>query len=842
MLGLSVSAQKVSFSFKKTPLPAVLKRLNSASDRYKIFFIYDELEDFTVTTDIRNRSIPDAVREAIGYYPMRVSFGDSIISVECAHKEQGRLIGRIVDNHGLPVEFANIALLNLADSSYITGGVSNANGDFVIPCSAPRVLAKVSFVGCKTFYKRCNVGNIGTLKLSPEAIILKGVTIKSNLPKTQIRNDAMVTMVSGTILEKSGTVEDLLNHIPLVDASNGSVEVFGRGTAEIYINGRKLRDNNELQQMTSEDIRQVEVVNNPGARYDASTKAVIRIRTKRRQGEGFGFRETAELRNYYGWGMKEQIDMNYRRGGLDISGRLSGKKTTGGGDLFNIIDTYLDKRWHQENTSNPSSYSLQGVAMLQANYVLNDNNSMGIRYEYSRIPKQKQWGMFNSTLWKDGNLEENNESDLLSVDRISRHGVNAYYNGKLGNWSIDFNADGLWIKTDGMSYAKETTMTNNGKEENRTVKPYKSNDNTLLAAKLMAERPLSGGTICLGGEISTNIRNNGYTDESGLTISDKSKVEESIFAGFMEYSRKFGRINAIAGLRYEHVNSDYYLYGVRQDEQSRRYADLFPSLNLSATFGKVSLSLGYSNDIARPAYNNLSSEVMYLNRYTYQGGNPTLRPSYTHNIVLTAAYSYWLLVIGHKHIKDDWANVFKTYGDNPSIAYFYPANINSYDYFYCALTASPTIWGIWNPKITAMLDAQDYSMDTPSGHTRLNHPSVTIKWNNIIKLPWNIRFEANITFSSNGDHKNYRTKNCNVWSSISLRRDFCKNRLSVQIKADDPFELMKSTVDIYSENRIFRSFFNDSQRNLIIKAVYKFNVSRDKYKGRGAGNAEKNRL
>lgn len=837
------TAQKINRSFRKEPLPEVLKYLDKMSERYSIFFIYDELEDFTVTADIRNKNIPDAVREAIGFYPMRVTFGDSIIKVECSRKEENRLIGRVVDEHGQSVGFANIVLLNPSDSSYMTGGVSNANGDFVIPCDLRRVLVKVSFVGYKTYLNIYNVGKIGTLKLQPETIMLKGVTVKSNLPKTYIRNDAMVTYVTGTILEKSGTTEDLLNNIPLVDVSDGNVEVFGRGAAEIYINGRKLQDNTELQQIASENIRYVEVVNNPGARYQASTKAVIRIKTKRPQGEGFGFTENAKLNYDRGLnGIQEQTDMNYRKGGLDISGRITARKNTDKEHKQNIIDTYLSSRWHHVSDFTRNTTTIKGTAMLQANYVINEDNSFGARYEFSRQPRMKEWGTYQSELYQDDTKTESSISVIEDNNRTGKHGLNVYYNGKAGNWTLDFNADGLWIASKGWSLSEEEISGGDYMKEEVEVKSEKNYHNTLVAAKLTAEHELFGGKLCIGGEVSGNTRNNGYTDESGLTVDDKSKVHERIIAGFMEYSLTVGRFEAVAGLRYENVNSDYYLYGVRQNEQSRRYNDWFPNFSLSGKIGKAFVQLSFSNDIERPGYDYLSNAVLYLNRYTYQKGNPLLRPMYAKNIILNVSYSYWLLSAGYRYIKDDYNGVFDIYNSDPSISVYYLDNMEPHRRLFLSVSASPKIGNIWYPKITASVIMQDYEADTPDGKKPFNRPKAVIKWNNTVNMPWKLRLDANLLFVPRGDLMNYRISKSYLWSEFGLRRDFLKDCLSLQMKVYDPFKIMKTRTDIYSGKTVYQNINNDAHAAVSLRAVYKFNVTRDKYKGKGAGNAEKNRL
>ena len=137
--------------FNGTSLSKALIELDQSTKRYDISFVYDELEDFTVTKTIkRGRSVPDAVREVCGFYPVRVSDKGHDILVECIRKDRTKLMGRLVGPDRQPVAYANIALFSPSDTSYIGGGVSNEAGDFVIPCSATQAKVRISYVGFKT--------------------------------------------------------------------------------------------------------------------------------------------------------------------------------------------------------------------------------------------------------------------------------------------------------------------------------------------------------------------------------------------------------------------------------------------------------------------------------------------------------------------------------------------------------------------------------------------------------------------------------------------------------------------------------------------------------------------
>ena len=176
------SAQRISRSYQDMSLSEVLKDLNAASDRYEVNFIYDELEDFRVTTTLHRSTLPNAVRQVVGFYPMRVTETDSVITVECIHKTDLHLTGTIIDEQGQPVAYANIAVLNPADSTLLCGGVSNESGVFVIPIDQPNILARISYVGYKTIYKQCNNTELGTIRMHPETQMLKGVTVEGLMP------------------------------------------------------------------------------------------------------------------------------------------------------------------------------------------------------------------------------------------------------------------------------------------------------------------------------------------------------------------------------------------------------------------------------------------------------------------------------------------------------------------------------------------------------------------------------------------------------------------------------------------------------------------------------------
>ena len=180
-LAETATAQRITRNFQNVSMSDALKYIQQQTGNHKIVFIYNELEDFTVTTSVKNKPVPDAIRQIIGFYPIQIIMGDNNdIYVECIHKTEHHLKGMVVDENNLPLPYANVTLLNPADSTMVGGGVTNESGRFVIPNDHGKVIARITYVGYKTEHRLCNRDNVGTIKMQPDQFALSGVTIKGS--------------------------------------------------------------------------------------------------------------------------------------------------------------------------------------------------------------------------------------------------------------------------------------------------------------------------------------------------------------------------------------------------------------------------------------------------------------------------------------------------------------------------------------------------------------------------------------------------------------------------------------------------------------------------------------
>lgn len=751
--------------------------------------------------------------------------------------------GKLIDENSKPLSYANVVLLSLPDSVFVNGTISGEDGSFTLEATSENQIVQISFLGYKTVYKPINPANIGIVQLVSDTQVLGNVVVKANLPVTRIKGDAMVTGVAGTALEKAGTAEQMLDKIPNVTSKNGEINVFGRGTPEIYVNSRKLLDNSELDRLSAENIKSVEVVNNPGARYGANVTSVIRIITKKAEGEGFGFDNRAMFQYNREWSALEQLNFNYRKNGWDLSGMLYGSRMYGWISKKLVQDTYLQEHWQQKSSTFNDWTSRNFNAQLTVNYTFNENSAFGIRYDYHKTPYYKSLMETNTNVFRDGVLSENTCSPNIIDKGSEYHQVNAYYNGKIKNWSIGLNLDGYWDKSDKASYLDEKTELADGSDNNRYVSIFNDIENTLYAAKLILSRPVWGGELSFGGEYTYTNRRNINLNPEGVVSDDNSRIRENMGAAFVEYSRKFGSVQALAGLRYEYNVSDYFEKNIRVDEQSKNFSNLFPTISIATPINHLNLQLAYRTDIARPSYWDLRSSMLLINKYTYETGNPLLNPKFTHNLTLGATYRWLQLSVGYNRVENDILNVTCLYDENnPTIMLMSLANAEAYDKIFASVTLSPTI-GIWKPQWKFQLNKQWFDIQTPQGNLSLNNPMGTIIWNNNLSLPWGFMLDADFMYKSKGDRTNGRFLKPSWRMDLSLQKSLLNDKLNIRLDVTNLFNLHKRDFMMYVSN-MQTMHLTEEPNNCTVRLTvrYKFNTTKSKYKGTGAGDSQKSRM
>ena len=750
--------------------------------------------------------------------------------------------GKIVDEKGEPLAFANVVLLNRQDSAFVKGVVSGEDGHFAIDSACNNGIIKVTSVGYKTAWKDCTGENAGVIKMVVDSKVLGEVVVKSSLPKTILKNGGMTTTIAGSVLEKAGTMEHLLDRIPNVSAQNGNIKVFGRGEPIIYINGRQMRDRSELDRLSSDNIKSVEVIANPGARYAASTKAVIRITTKKIRGDGFGFDATTEgsydeKKNAGGYA---RLNLYYRRNGLELGAYAYGSKQSSPDEKDLQQMTYLDKTLNQQDRTRWKNKTETFSSRLNASYQFDDNNSLGASISFLRNPKLQTDGKTEGSVLRDEVLTETTTYIRSEFGQNSNWSSNVYYVGKVGKLGIDFNTDWFWSKGNNKNNIDEHYQEVNSEIQNQLVSSTTSKYNRLIASKMVLSYPLFGGDLSVGGEYSFTNRNTNYAIIPN-TLADNviDRIKEGMASAFVTYNRDFGKLNMEAGLRYENVDFKYYDDSQYMAEQSKTYGEWFPSLSLSMPIGNVQMQLSYAADIDRPNYWVLRSGVQYSNHYTYETGNPFLVSEISRNISYDLAYKWLTFNLTYEHVSDPIYQTVETYKDNAAIGLMRMINGKSYNNVTSTLNLQPT-FGIWHPMLSAMVEKQWFELQTRDGQY-LNKPVAMFRFNNTFDTKWAM-FSVMMTYITKGYEENHYIYKPMFNTDLSIYKGFLKDCLTLQLYVSDVFGTNDSHI-IGKYGKLKETVFDEFSTSKISLTVrYKFNVTRSKYKGTGAGDRQKNRM
>ena len=752
---------------------------------------------------------------------------------------QAQLKGTLIDEDQQPIEFANIALYSLPDSVMITGAVSDEKGGFTLNGNGTdtvNAFLKISFIGYETQTVPAIDGQ--TIVMIAEAFTLNEVVINGNLPKIRLRNDALVTTVQHSVLSKAGTANDVLKRLPSLTGDDGEFSVFGKGEAKIYINNREMRNVSELDILNSADIKDVEIVNNPGARYDASVKAVIRINTVRKVGDGFGFDVRSSFWQSQKTHLTQQLNANYRKNGWDIFGTFKYNRSPFIQESKMTQNTYVDTLWTQMNTIDFETLRHTLTAVAGVNYEISLKHYMGIKYTHTAFPSSNRLSELNSTVYADGVFYDNwNSVEERMENHKPSHRLNTYYSGSIGDLKLDFNADFYKGTTVSNAVVTETSQ----EYDDRKVRSENSVNNRLVASKLVLSYPLLGGQLLAGNEFAYTDRKDEYTNDLNIVPSSNTAVKEQNNSFFAQYSRltPIGQLGA--GLRYESVQSDYFEKGVKVDEQSRHYDQWFPNFSFATQLKELQLQLSYTAKTNRPTYRQLSNNVTYGNRFTLQTGNSQLISSTIHDVTLLGRWKFLQLMMSYKNQKNAailWAEQLE---GNQAVTLIAYRNLDKLPTLSTFITASPT-FGFWSPQASAGFVKQWLTITSSDVPVVLNKPLPVALLNNSFSLPKNLLLTLDMRFQGRGDFQNiYLSKN-EFTVNIGLTKSFINDQLQVSIKGHDIFKGKNEGNLLYNHQMDLHQITWYDSRKAELTVRYKFNSAKSKYKGTGAGQKEINRL
>lgn len=574
---------------------------------------------------------------------------------------------------------ATVLLYTAKDSALVTTAITDMNGQFSFAAAPGNYYILSSSVG----YNKVKTASFqlnGQAAYAVPAILLKEnskalneVNVTAAKPVLERRADKLIFNVDATpsaagltgleVLKKApGVVVDYNENISLSGKSNVLVTIDGKQT---YLSGTEVVA--LLKSMPSSQIESIEIITNPGSRYEAnSTGGIINIKTKKSKTEGFngnvalgaGFNKKLTTNN--------SINLNYRKKAYNLFGSYGYNYSDFEQNLeINRISSGAEQLYFRQKSRDTSTNSSNNYK-LGVDFFLSPNHTLGVLAK-GNISNQNQNGYSRSSI---GNSFETTDS-LLRTSTLNPFGrknfsYNLNYKGILDTAGQELTIDADYSTFDGDDDALSTNrfFLPNGSffKDGDIYRTFAPSTIDIKAIKADYTLPLNKKLkLDAGVKIAHVKSDNNYLFENSVEgewmqdpgRSNHFKYDEQVNAAYATLNATLSKTTFQAGLRIENTSSkgNSLTTNVITD---RDYTDLFPALTISQNIDANNvLNLSYSRKINRPDYRNLNPFIFFLDQYTYNQGNPNLKPEYATN--LEASYLYnqkYSLTLNYTHVAD----------------------------------------------------------------------------------------------------------------------------------------------------------------------------------------------
>lgn len=750
--------------------------------------------------------------------------------------------GRVLDERGESLAYANVVLMSLPDSTVISGTTTDLDGMYAISTDKGGDILMVSMIGYETRYATREESS--EIRMQLAAVLLGSSVVSAVMPKTKLTDQGMLTSIRGSVLETAGTAKDALSRVPGLIKSQDGLVVLGKGAPLIYINGRRVSDSAELDRLPSNEIQSVEVISNPGPQYAATVGAVVRIKTVKHQGDGFGFNLGTSDEQSLRYSINDPsayANLNFRHNGLDIFAGGNYLEYTSRQESDMLQETFGKKVFSQKGSLLFQREMTNAQVNGGLNWQIADNHSLGFRVEYGWDSREDENQTIEQDIFQDGTLVDHIKADGHHTigDTPQSLGINAYYNGQAGKLGIDFNADVFGVSTSQLAHTSETSTMSHDDE----ITPESSSSNRLYAAKLVLSYPVWKGSLQAGTEETFSRSGNEYRIQSTMVPSSKSVAREgniALFASYGMYVPKVGQFSA--GLRYEHVDYDFDDLAGNED-LSRRYDNLFPTLVYANAFGPLQVQLSYGAKTTRPGFSQLSSAVRYHSRFILQSGNAQLQPQVSNDLGLNLHWKFITAVMQYVKVRDMISQWSSPYNDE-GVTIVRSVNLESpFHQAAFFVNASPSLGG-WSLNYTAGVQPQWLRIKSNGVDLDFNGKPMWIAqlFNTYRTKNHGWQFEFGGELHSKAYSANSEMTNTFFDLSAAVQKSFFDNSLVIRLSGADLAGLANYDVRANCGGHVIQQTNIMDSKRLVLSIRYSFNSAASKYKGTGAGKDAMNRM
>ncbi|RIV17257.1 TonB-dependent receptor [Fibrisoma montanum] len=777
----------------------------------------------------------------------------SLITHSVMAQTPGKLTGTLKDEAGAAISFGTVAVVPASTTTIVTGGVSEADGKFAVQTPAVGTYRlRITAVGYKQFETPAFTvtapdfaKNFGTIGLKSDVKQLKEVNVQALQPTITQEADRMVVSVEGTAMVAGNTVFQMLAKIPGVFIDQeGNIQLNGRNGVTVMLDGKltylSARDLRTMfEGMSAENVKNVEIITNPSAKYDAEgSSGILNINLKKNTQRGMngslyaGYTYNGKQHGYNSGGT-----INYKSGSWNSFANLDWARRVGGREATFTRIFYGEQQTTYFDQVATGNFQAQGPPAVRVgtDYSLNDRHTIGAMAYYNT---NQAYSNFLTDTYIGSN--RNRPSQYINADnytssRFTNFTSNLHYAGKLDTSGTTLTADLDYARitnpnrSDFFNYFRDL----NSDQPDSTDFLFTDirSGYTIYAAKMDFTRPFSRGRkLEMGAKASRVISDNDarfYLNNGDVPVLDTRRTNhfyyrEFIYAAYLNWNTKLGeRYTVQAGLRAEQTVSNGQLLTTGQ-ETNRSYLSLFPSLFIQQKVNAdYDINYSYSRRIQRPNYGNLNPFILYRDPYTWWQGNPYLRPQYTHAFSMTHSFrKRYSLIMSYQLVRDVIAELPLLDTERATTVY-YIGNVN--DGHNVSLTGIvPIKFGKrWESSNTLVMSYNKYNTvvnQTSIANDRLFY---MIQSNQTIQLPFDLRAEVNGSYRGPTAYGLYFVDS-QWWIHLALKKTFLNKALDLSLNANDIFKGQRiKTATVVDRNvNEFDQYFR--ARTIGVTLRYKF--------------------
>jgi len=750
--------------------------------------------------------------------------------------------GTLINPDQKPVSDANIILMSLPDSTLVKGAISNGHGSFELPnpTNSKKVLIKITHLEYQEEVLSPTSSNLGTIVLIPTSNELDAVVITARRrPILEQKGTRISTNVAQSTLQKLPTTDMLLNFLPGVSTSytGGGFEVFGKGNPIFYINNRRVRNLDEVYQLSPKDIERIEMETQPGAAFDNTVGAVIYIILKKKPGDGLS--GAAENTFYFfkkGIMDETWLSLNYRKGKTDWFTSISNDNHFNQEDYNVAQDLQVftqNNQWRVLNDETHQNQHKNIKTKIGFAHEFSEEHSLGMSIRGSIIPfSGHNFSTQETTTYKNQLLTAQGRNEYDQFEQDKKLSVNAYYEGKLTDvLKMQTDVDYIGLRSDNTSDIVEHNLLNT---TSRNVHTHSDVISDWWGLKTTFFQQLGKGTLGYGVEVSNLHRTENYQDN--VLSAFNAKNNETRSDAFLSFSYPIKKVNLKLGTRYEYADFDYYENEQKSEAKSKTYRDWLPNVSVAFPWEKTQITFSYARKIKRPAFHDLSDYNSYVSSFLYNRGNPYITPQLTDEWNTLATYGPVSASVTYSHIHKGIYADYQLSSINSDAVERILRNYDDFSLLKSTLNAQKQI-GKWMPKLTL-----SYEKPFADKVFYKSEGFFSVEWMNQITPSENWLFLVMLLYKSKGSMQEAYIYKPVSGVFVGAVRTFFHQSLSVYAVASDFYNGLNRHDRIqnpYISNSTARNYSNFSFK---IGVGYTFNTTQSKYKGKEISEEENNRM